>query len=157
MKKNISLSLVVFLMDRITKILIISFLKEEQTIPIINNFFSITFAKNTGIAFSLLDGKKYLIISITILIIFILIKLLKKSKNTLESISYCLILGGAVGNLIDRSLYGYVIDFLDFKIVAYHYPTFNIADTSIVIAMFLLLISTKKGENNYENKSRRNK
>ncbi len=158
MKKIIPICLITFLADRISKHLIVSSLKVGKSVTIIKNFFSITLAKNTGIAFSLLEGKIGIIILLTILMILLLLEMLKKENKEKEKICYAVIIGGAIGNLLDRLLYGYVIDFLDFKIFGYDYPIFNIADSCIVIGIILLLIIsfTEKGEN-YESNSRARK
>ena len=158
MKKIIPICLITFLADRISKHLIVSSLKVGKSVTIIKNFFSITLAKNTGIAFSLLEGKIGIIILLTILVILLLLEMLKKENKEKEKICYAVIIGGAIGNLLDRLLYGYVIDFLDFKIFGYDYPIFNIADSCIVIGIILLLIIsfTEKGEN-YESNSRARK
>lgn len=141
MKKIILISLFVLGIDIISKQLVLNFMLEHQSIPIIINFFYITFAKNTGVAFSFLEGKVPLIIIMTSIIIILILKYIKSTNpNKYESVSYGLILGGAIGNLIDRIIYGYVIDFLDFNIFGYPYPIFNLADTSIVIGVAALII-----------------
>lgn len=141
MKKIILISILVLIIDILTKQLVINTMIEHQSIPIINNFFSITYAKNTGVAFSFLEGKVPLIIIATTIIIIIILKYIKSTNpNKLESICYGLLLGGSIGNLLDRIIYGYVIDFLDFNICGYSYPIFNLADTFIVIGIFILII-----------------
>lgn len=141
MKKIILISIITLIIDIITKQLILNLMIEHQSIPIINKFFSITFAKNTGVAFSFLEGKIPLIIMMTTIVIFIILKYIKSTNpNKIESICYGLVLGGAIGNLIDRIIYGYVIDFLDFNIFGYSFPIFNLADTFIVIGITLLII-----------------
>ena len=141
MKKIILISILSLMIDIITKQIVLHAMIEHQSISIINNFFSITFAKNTGIAFSFLDGKVPLIIIMTTFVILLILRYIKTTNpNKLESICYGLVLGGAVGNLIDRIFYGYVIDFLDFNIFGYEFPIFNLADTFIVIGIILLLI-----------------
>lgn len=160
MKKNILIGLIIFILDRISKQIVISTMKIEKSIVIIKNFFSITLAKNTGVAFSLLDGKIDIIIILSIPILLFLINMIKKNNRKEEIICYYLILGGALGNLFDRIIFGYVIDFLDFNIFGYHYPTFNIADSSIVIGVILLLIISikKEGEDNeFNSRKRKNK
>lgn len=153
------LSLVTFfslLADIITKQLVQKHLIEHQSLQLLPNFLSITFVKNKGVAFSILDGFMPLIIIITTIIIIFILKYISTIKrNNLENISYGLILGGALGNLIDRIFYGYVIDFIDIKIINYNYPIFNLADTLIVIGVVLILINNlKKGENKNGNYSR---
>lgn len=163
MKKIILISILVLIIDIISKQLVLNLMIEYQSINIIPGFFNLTLAKNTGIAFSFLEGKLPLIIIMTMIIIFIILKYLKlASLNKYESICYGLIVGGAIGNLLDRIIYHYVIDFLDFKIFNYSFPIFNLADTAIVIGVILLIIlslieeSRKNNENNssrkYENR-----
>lgn len=155
MKKIILISILILLLDIITKQLVITNLLEHQSITIINNFFSITYAKNTGVAFSFLEGYLPLVILITsTIIISILIYINKNNPNKYESICYGFIIGGALGNLLDRIIYGYVIDFLDFTIFNYNYPIFNIADTFIVIGILILIILSFKENKGvcYENR-----
>ena len=95
----------------------------------------------------MLKGSRVLIIIITLIIIGFINKYISNKKLTnIEQISTGLILGGAIGNLIDRIIYGYVIDFLDFKIGSFNYPIFNIADISIVIGVIIVLIINIKKE-----------
>lgn len=159
MKKLFSISTIVVLLDLLSKQSVVHFLLENQRICLIKNFFYLTYVKNTGVAFSMLEGKLFLIILMTIIIILFLLQYLKKIKATSNDIiSYALIIGGALGNLLDRLLYGYVIDFLEFHIFRYHFPIFNLADTSIVIGTFLLLLmglkeSRDKNETNIRNQN----
>lgn len=160
MKKIIFTSVIILILDILTKQLIISYLLENQSITIIPNFFSLTYAKNTGIAFSFLEGKVPFIIIMTLIIILIIIKYLKENVySKLEAICYSLVISGALGNLIDRLRYGYVIDFLDFNFFDYHFPIFNLADCAIVIGIIsLLLISFKESrEEKHENNLRTKK
>ena len=145
MKRIILTSLPVLILDIVTKQIIIHTMKEYQSIPLVANFFSITFAKNTGVAFSFLEGRVPLIIMMTVIILFFIWKYLKTSSLTkLETICYGLIVGGALGNLLDRLIYGYVIDFLDLNFFGYSFPIFNIADSMIVIGIIILLLSSMK-------------
>ena len=144
-KKIYITSIIILIIDILSKIIIKNILLEKQSITIIKKFFYITYAKNTGVAFSLLSGNKIFIIFTTLIIITILINNIKnKYINKIEQIAYGLIIGGAIGNLVDRIIYGYVIDFLDFKIFNYNYPIFNIADTSIVIGVIIIVITSFK-------------
>ena len=136
--------LLFILIDFISKIIISKNLIVGQTIPVVKNFFSITYVQNTGAAWSILSNKTYIIVLISFIIILVIgYYVLKNKPNTkMEKIAYSLILGGAVGNFIDRIIYGYVIDFMDFYIFGYNYPIFNIADTFIVIGIIILIIIT---------------
>ena len=159
MKKPLLITLLVLIVDTLTKQLIIHNLVENQSITIINNLLNITYAKNTGIAFSILEGRIPMIIIMTIIIVLIIINYLKKNLNTQETIFYSLILGGALGNLFDRIIYGYVIDFIDFHVSNNHFPTFNVADSCIVIGVLLLLLTKKEGEEDeyHRRKERKNR
>ena len=141
MKRIILISTLTLILDILTKQLVINLMIENQSISLIKDFFSLTYAKNTGVAFSFLEGNVSLIIIITSIIILLILKYIKDIvKNKYEIICYGLIIGGAIGNLIDRICYGYVIDFLDFNLFGYPFPIFNIADTAIVIGIFSLII-----------------
>lgn len=129
----------VFLLDRWTKYLIVHNLRLGETIPVINNFFHLTYIQNPGAAFGLLANKTWLLIMVTAVIFCVILYLQYTwGKNNLKlSVAFGLISGGAIGNFLDRLQTGYVIDFLDFRGVWGY--IFNIADMAIVIAMFLLV------------------
>ena len=121
-------------------------------LEVIKGFFRITYTCNDGAAFSILKGKRVFFIIMTIIVVcFIVYYLLKNKVYWVEKYSLLLIISGAVGNLIDRIMYGYVIDFLDFIIFGYDFPVFNIADSFITIGAIGLIISilflNKEGEN----------
>ena len=121
-------------------------------LEVIRGFFRITYTCNDGAAFSILKGKRVFFIIMTIVVVcFIVYYLLKNKVYWVEKYSLLLIISGAVGNLIDRIMYGYVIDFLDFIIFGYDFPVFNIADSFITIGAIGLIISilflNKEGEN----------
>lgn len=105
-------------------------------------FVSITYVKNTGIAFGLFKNVNLVFIIVTTLIILLLIKLFQNYKNSrlLIKLGFILIISGALGNLIDRIFLGYVTDFIDFKI----WPVFNIADSSITVGAILLFFFIPK-------------
>ena len=136
-----------FIIDFISKLVISNLLIENQSIKVINNFFYITYVKNTGVAFSMLEGNVLFIVVMTVMIMFFLIKYINSKKfNVFESVTYGMIIGGAVGNLFDRLIHGYVIDFFDFYIFGYDAPIFNIADIFIVVGIGLVLVSSFKEE-----------
>lgn len=147
MKKIFSISFICILIDQIIKFIITINLNFTESINIIKNFFRITYLQNNGAAFSILSGNRIFLILMTllslILIYFILIK--NKRINNIESICYGSLIGGIIGNLIDRIRLGYVIDYLDFNFGNYQYPVFNFADILIVLsAITLLIISLKE-------------
>lgn len=144
MKKIIGLSSLFLIVDIVVKLIIENILVLNNSIKIIDNFFYLTYVRNIGAAWSILSGKvNFLIIFSLIIIIFLFIYLYKKKEySKLEELGYSLLLAGAIGNLIDRIFYGYVIDYLDFYIFNYDFPIFNIADSCIVIGIMLLFISS---------------
>ena len=141
--KSFILTIILVIIDLTVKLIIKNTMIPNQSITIINNFFYLTYVKNTGAAWSILSGRKiFLIIFSLIVIISIIYYIIKrKDYNKLELIGYSVVLSGAIGNLIDRIIYGYVIDYLDFYIFNYDYPIFNIADILIVIGIIIIFIS----------------
>lgn len=133
----IMLILLLVSIDFISKIFVINFLKNDFII--INNFLKFTYLKNSGAAFGILSGNIIFLILITIFFIYYIIVEMKNNiNNKLPLISYILILSGACGNLIDRVLRKYVVDFISFKIFGKDMAIFNIADIYITFGVFLL-------------------
>lgn len=156
MVTTIIISIILLCIDQISKLLVVNLLTKTDSIAIIKNFFYLTYINNDGAAFSILVGKRILLILVAILVIIMLIHYIKKNniQNKLEIVSLALIIGGSLGNLIDRVVRGYVIDFLDFKIFNYNFPIFNLADTFIVIGVFLLLLKEIRKENNLDSRNK---
>jgi len=144
MLKWLWLSGLMLILDQLSKIWIDTHLELYQSIPLISGF-SITYAHNYGAAFSFLSDAggwqrwffAVLAIAVSIGIVTWITKL--KTDEKLLAVSLSLILGGAVGNIIDRVIYGYVIDFLDVYYQSYHWPVFNIADSAITLGVSLML------------------
>jgi signal peptidase II len=124
--------------DRLTKYLLSRNLSEGESVAVVPGFFHITLVFNSGAAFGLLKGCGAFFIAATVLVMVLICFYVWRGgcKDTLMLAAMGLILGGAAGNLIDRVAFGYVIDFLDFRI----WPVFNIADASINIGAFVLAI-----------------
>lgn len=156
MKKILPISLLFVVIDQIVKILVISKLALQQSITIINNFFNITYVRNTGAAWSILSGNVLLLIMISVLALVAIYYYLIKDKelNKIDIVSYSMLIGGIIGNLIDRVVHGYVIDYLDFKIFNYNFPIFNVADTLIVISIIIIGISLIVGEYREQNRNK---
>ena len=124
---------------QLAKLLIINNIEFGNSIPVIENFFYIAHWQNKGAAWGLMQNGRLFFIPATIVISIVLVRFLYKYDNVLLRTSISMILGGAIGNLIDRiARSGGVVDFLDFYIGSYHFPTFNVADSFIVIGTFLL-------------------
>lgn len=156
MKKKIAiLSILLLIIDIITKYLIDINFNLLETKEIIPNFFSITKVYNYGASWNILSGFRFLLIVISIIIIIALVLYQKKFKiNTRNIIGFSLLYGGIMGNLVNRIFNGYVIDFLDFFILGYDYPVFNFADICIVCGIILLGIAIIKKEDINEDSSR---
>lgn len=151
----IILTLIFLLLDIVSKVLVSKYIVLEKSIKIINDFFYITYVRNTGVAWSMFSSKTILVLLVSSFIILGIILYIynNRPKNKLEKLAYSMILGGAIGNFVDRIIYGYVIDFIDIKIFGYDYPIFNLADSFIVIGVILLVIYTWRCNNG--NKSNR--
>lgn len=140
-KKNIvvfSAALIIIFLDQLTKFLIKQNLQLSQSIPIIKDILHITYITNTGSAFGLLKGFNFIFIAfsiIVIIVIFYFFKKVKENENLLQ-FSVGMLLGGTIGNLIDRLLQGAVTDFIDFRI----WPVFNLADSAVTISVVILII-----------------
>ena len=108
------------------------------------NFFRITYVQNLGAAFSILNGGRFLFIIMAIIVLNLIFIFYIKDKDLskFEIIIFSLLISGIVGNLIDRILYGYVIDFIDFNSFSYNFAIFNLADSFIVISVILLVIKS---------------
>lgn len=148
------ITITVILIDVISKILVSNNLLLHESITIIPHFFYITYTHNYGGAWSILENSTSIITIISLVVIIGIGYYIFKHKITkkIELVGYSLLLGGAIGNLIDRIIYGYVIDFFDFYILGYDFPIFNIADINIVIGITLLLFSTMFEVNKNGNK-----
>ena len=118
----------------------------NQSFVIIKNFFSLTLVHNTGAAFSILMGSRFLLIFIAIAVLIGLIIYINKLEviDDIDIFIYSLLMGGIIGNLIDRVIYGYVIDYLCFNFGKFYFPIFNFADICIVVAVIIIFLKTIK-------------
>lgn len=132
-------AIAVFVIDRLTKLAVLGLLDKEQAVKIIPGVFDITLVLNDGAAFGLFKGKAVFFIFISMAVMAAIIVHILKNRSTgkLDSVALGLVLGGALGNLVDRIMIGRVVDFLDFQI----WPVFNIADSCITIGAALLVYS----------------
>jgi signal peptidase II len=132
------IGILVFALDRISKIWIDRSMTLYESIPVVNNVFHITYVRNPGGAFGLLASRPGFFILANLVIIALLIYIYREMKpiSSLMAAAVGLLIGGALGNLYDRILYGTVIDFLDFRI----WPVFNVADIGIVVGAGLLTV-----------------
>ncbi len=139
------LSLILVIADQLTKLMVLGSLELYESIEI-TSFFSLTHVHNYGAAFSFLadeDGwQQYFLVSISaIASIAVILWMSKTSTNQpYKLIALSLILSGAIGNLIDRAVFGFVIDFINLHYQDFYWPVFNVADTAITLGVILLLL-----------------
>jgi len=152
--------LVIIFSDQITKQLIIDHFLLGETVPILEGFFHFTYVRNPGAAFGMLANAPPIFrvpffLAIPVIALIIIFFIFKKLPVTsvMVPMALSLVIGGAVGNLIDRIRFGYVIDFLDFHWkYQYHFPAFNIADSAICIGVGILMIDVFKNKEADESK-----
>ena len=139
------LSLILVIADQLTKMMVLGSLKLYESIEI-TSFLSLTHVHNYGAAFSFLadeDGwQQYFLVSISVIASIAIILWMRKTstKQPYKLIALSLILSGAIGNLIDRAVFGFVIDFINLHYQDFYWPVFNVADTAITLGVILLLL-----------------
>jgi signal peptidase II len=148
------LSLIVLIVDYITKQWVASNMVYGES-RLITGWFNLVSARNTGAAFSFLANaggwqRWFFIITTTIITAALLWMLRKHSANKMLAVAYTLVIGGALGNLHDRVMYGYVIDFVQWHYGGKAWPSFNIADSAICLGVALLLIDSFRKPRSYE-------
>ncbi|MEH2300644.1 signal peptidase II [Nostoc sp.] len=133
---------IAFFLDQITKYWVVQTFRLGQTLPLLPGIFHFTYVTNTGAAFSLLSGKVEWLrwLSLGVSLVLIALALFSPMLNLWDQLGYGLILGGAMGNGIDRFVLGYVVDFLDFRLI--NFAVFNVADSFISIGIVCLLIAS---------------
>ncbi|MFE5319848.1 signal peptidase II [Paenibacillus sp. NPDC056579] len=146
-------AVIVLILDQVTKWLIVNNMTIGESRPVIGEFFQITSHRNRGAAFGILQDQRWFFIVITIIIAAGVIWYLQKTRKEgrkLLPFALGLLLGGALGNFIDRALFGEVVDFLQFRFqfnwfgthVDYTYPIFNVADSAIVVGVILIFVDS---------------
>jgi signal peptidase II len=138
--------ILIVVLDQLTKIIVDRTIPLHHSIPIIDGLFSLTYVRNTGAAFGIFAGSHeafrlpflVLVSALAICFIIVMLRRLREQETGLIT-ALAFILGGAVGNLIDRALHGEVIDFLDFYWSNYHWPAFNLADSFITVGVAITL------------------
>lgn len=153
MKKNklygLIIAMVLVLLDLLTKYLTSTNIPHQGEVVIIKNFFWLTNVKNTGAAWSLFDGKVGLLTMISLIaVIALVIIYLRDQQSRWGNMALVLMMAGTFGNLYDRFFLNYVRDFLAFNIFGYHFPVFNLADSFLVIGVFILVLEVFISERN---------
>ncbi len=142
MHKWLGLAALVTLLDQISKWAILASLPLYTRIEI-TGFFNLVHVRNEGAAFSLLADQpgwqRLFFIALSLTVSGFIVWWLRKPAPTRQHTAFALILGGALGNVIDRIIHGNVVDFLDFHLLGWHWPAFNVADSAIVLAAGILI------------------
>jgi signal peptidase II len=146
-------SLAVLLLDQWTKGIITRTFDVHQSTTVVEGFFDLTYVRNSGAAFGLFasvdSSIKAVILNSVAVLVFIVVSayaLRSSHKSVRLQVGFALILGGAIGNLMDRVRFSYVVDFLDFSISGHHWPAFNVADSAICIGVGLLFLDMLRNE-----------
>jgi signal peptidase II len=132
----------VFVIDFVTKKIIERTMELNDRIGVLGHFFILTSIRNRGAAFGILQEQRWFFLLITIVVVAAIIWYFQRSYRTgrpLLMIALSMVLGGAVGNFLDRALYGQVVDFLQFNFGSYTFPIFNLADSGICIGVVLVI------------------
>ncbi|GKU78386.1 signal peptidase II [Paenibacillus sp. L3-i20] len=139
------ISIIVLIVDFVTKKIVATRMELYEEISVIGNFFLITSHRNTGAAFGILQNQRTFFIIVTVVIVTALIwylHMMRKVGKTPLLLGLALVLGGAIGNFVDRVRFGEVVDFFKFNFGSYTFPIFNIADSAIVCGVGLILLDT---------------
>jgi signal peptidase II len=146
-------SLAVLLLDQWTKGIITRAFDVHQSRAVVGGLFDLTYVRNSGAAFGLFasvdSSIKAIMLNSVAVLVFIVVSayaLRSSHKSVRLQVGFSLILGGAIGNLLDRVRFGYVVDFLDFSISGHHWPAFNVADSAICVGVGLLFLDMLRNE-----------
>lgn len=141
-------SLLIILIDQLTKVLVINYMEIGESIPLIDDILYLTSHRNPGAAWGILAGQMWFFYVITLIVIGVIVYYMRTyaKEQRFLGISLGLVLGGAIGNFIDRVLYQEVVDFVNVYIGSYNYPIFNVADSALVVGVILIGFITLKEE-----------
>ncbi|HEY6010770.1 MAG TPA: signal peptidase II [Nitrospirota bacterium] len=136
---------IVLLLDQITKYIVETRIRLYDVIAVVPGFFNLTHVRNRGAAFGILANlpgawRSAFFITITLAAVVVIALLIRKTQERLLVAAFSLIAGGAIGNVIDRIRYGEVVDFIQWYVKSYYWPSFNVADSAISIGVGLLAI-----------------
>jgi signal peptidase II len=149
----LAVSLAVLLLDQWTKGIVTRAFEVHQSVSVLAGLLDITYVRNSGAAFGLFasvdSSVKAILLNSVAVLVFLVVSAyaLRSSHRSIRlQVGFALILGGAVGNLLDRVRFGYVVDFLDFSISGHHWPAFNVADSAICVGVGLLFLDMLRNE-----------
>ncbi len=157
MKRGLVAAFLVVVADQVSKFMVFDYLNHTANVVEFSSWFNLVMAWNTGVSFSMLhnmgDKGVYVLSLFALTVVGFLIYWLKKEKIKLMQIALGFVIGGAIGNVIDRLRLGAVFDFLDVHVGAHHWPAFNVADSFICIGATLIICHGLFGEGNLSKKN----
>ncbi len=146
-RRLIIISVLILFLDQLSKFLIMRGMAVGESIPVVKGILHLTYVRNPGAAFGILSGASegfrvpfFVLISAVAIAVVFFFYLRGAKENPLLQVGLSLVMGGAIGNLIDRIRFHEVIDFIDFFFRQYHWPAFNVADSSISVGVTLLIL-----------------
>lgn len=142
-RKHILMIFLILFLDQITKLFVASNLKLFDSIPVLDGFFSITYVQNTGGAWSLMEnGSMVIFYMISLIALAVMVAFYKSPESDeIGKLGIVFMIGGTLGNFIDRLRLQYVVDFFDFIIFGYDFPVFNVADIFLCVGVGILILS----------------
>ncbi len=145
-RQGLLIALVVLIIDQISKYFLLEYLTSQQAMVSgieVLPFFNLVLVWNRGVSFGLFNQTDplmpYLLMALAAVLVAMVLRWLLRAETRCESVAFGLIIGGAIGNVIDRICYGAVVDFLDFHVAGQHWPAFNVADSAIVVGACIIL------------------
>jgi signal peptidase II len=150
-RQAMGLVVATLVIDQLSKQLLLGYIaKRDAIVPVIDGFFRLVMVWNTGVSFGLLGGDgalpPWILSAVAVAVCVGLFVWLRRTERLLTGWGIGLVMGGAIGNVIDRARWGAVFDFADFHIGQWHWPAFNVADSAIVVGVGLMLIDSLVGE-----------
>jgi signal peptidase II len=141
---SVSLAIFLVILDQASKMLVVRLIPEQEIIPVIPHCFNLTYLNNPGAAWGILAGKGNLLLAFSVLVFFAIIYFLRTLCEgwTERYFALLMVMSGIIGNSIDRVCRGQVVDFLDFYIKTYRWPSFNVADSAITVGVTIFIISS---------------
>lgn len=133
------IAFVMMILDQLTKYLIVRNVESNYEIEVISDWFYLANVKNRGAAWGILQDRRMFFICITVCVVCGVVYLIRNMSKRYVKVALSLVLGGTLGNFLDRVFRGYVVDFLDFYVAGYHFPTFNVADVCITVGVVVVI------------------
>lgn len=142
MRLGLAVAALVFAIDQLSKLYLIELMERYPGGIEVTSFFNIVMVWNRGVSFGMFagDGMRWILVGVSAVVSIFLLLWLKKATNRLLAVGLGLVLGGAVGNILDRIRLGAVADFFDFDLIFMRWPAFNVADMAIVVGVAVLLV-----------------